>query len=173
MATSITHVLELTGEIVVQSTSWKFVPKERFNSHNEEVRFNLLGKRFLDWFVLTEDADWITDRNQRILRCHRLVQTTKDEAIIAELGSDVIKLLVSLPEIYTLLRDHGWGTPGVLLSNGEANIFYVRDPTGTPRTIFTYCDAVGWCVGAHHIGATDKWEVGRQVFSCAPASEDW
>ena len=54
---------------------------------------------------------------------------------------------------------------GDLLTNGYANIFYVRDVNGELRAVFVGWGGVGWSVRAYSVGDPDAWRGGDRVFS--------
>ena len=56
----------------------------------------------------------------------------------------------------------------ILLKNGYANIFYIRDKNKVLWVLyFAWCsNDRGWGVGADPLGYPDDWDAGRQVLSC-------
>ena len=66
-----------------------------------------------------------------------------------------------------LMRRQGRGQKGFLLVNGYANIFYIRDTTGTLWAVFCYWYSAReyWVVEAYPVTNPDGWAAGRQVIS--------
>jgi len=57
------------------------------------------------------------------------------------------------------------GEEGVLLNNGWANLFYVKDQSGVLRTVRVSWGGDGWRVNADSVENPDRWGGGRRVFS--------
>jgi len=57
------------------------------------------------------------------------------------------------------------GKAGVLLNNGYANIFYIRDQSGVLRAVFVSWRGVGCYVIAYVVSCPYVWLGGYQVFS--------
>jgi hypothetical protein len=87
-----------------------------------------------------------------------------DGPIINELGGEA-KAETTLSEMFSLMEKQKNGESGVLLNNGYANIFYIRDQNGVLRAVGVDWDDGGWYVGAYSVEDPGGWRVGRQVFS--------
>jgi hypothetical protein len=87
-----------------------------------------------------------------------------DGPIIAELGGEE-KSETTLSEMFSLMEKQGKGEDGVLLNNGYANIFYIRDLAGVLRAVGVRWGGGGWGVGADSVGGPDRWDGGYRVFS--------
>ena len=61
------------------------------------------------------------------------------------------------------------GDEGVLLINGWANIFYIRDAKGVFCAVGVDWDGDGWDVRARSVGCPRGWGAGGRVFSRLPA----
>ena len=72
--------------------------------------------------------------------------------------------------VWDLLRLQSNGEGGVLLTNGYANIFYVRDTNGELRAVHVYWYAGygDWRVHARSVGYPGAWDAGIRVFSRLP-----
>ncbi|MFA6275071.1 MAG: hypothetical protein WCX70_02925, partial [Candidatus Paceibacterota bacterium] len=57
------------------------------------------------------------------------------------------------------------GENGVLLNNGYANIFYIRDQAGVLRAVRVGWSDGGWYLSAYSALRPNGWRGGRQVFS--------
>ncbi|MEK7857204.1 MAG: hypothetical protein AAB288_14025, partial [Acidobacteriota bacterium] len=73
----------------------------------------------------------------------------------------------TLSAVYALMERQPKGESGEFLTNGYANIFYVRDATGKLRAVCVFWDAGngGWGVDAGSVGFPFRWHGGRRVFS--------
>ena len=63
------------------------------------------------------------------------------------------------------MAEQGNGEDGILLTNGYANIFYIRDIKGVFWAVGCYWGGDGWDVSADSVGAPDVWDGGNRVFS--------
>ena len=161
-----TMLLELVGTTSVPATTSKFVAKDKFvinTKRNAPVKISYLGDNFTEWFFSgsgkTEDP--ITEQT---LRYHKLRQSSVDGPIIAELGG-AEKSETTLSEMFALMEKQGNGEDGVLLNNGYANIFYIKDRNGVLCTVIVYWRDGGWNVYAFPVENPGRWHVGRRVFS--------
>lgn len=161
--------LEPVGTVVVPGTIGKFVAKEKFVrdiGNKAKVKISHLGDSFIEWFFSgagkTEDPE-----SEQTLHYHKLRQSLVDGPIIAELGGKA-KAETTLSKVFSLMEKQGKGESGVLLNNGYANIFYIKDFAGSLRTVHVDWRDDGWCVGAYSVEDPGRWLDGRQVFSRNP-----
>ncbi len=93
-----------------------------------------------------------------------LKRASPDAPILAGLED---KAEVSLAHMFDLLKKQAHGEEGVLLTNGYANIFYVRDADGILWAVVAYWGSGyrDWLVEAHSIGTPGRWGGGGRVFS--------
>lgn len=159
-------ILELVSTVVVPATTGNLVAKEKFVrdiGRKAKVQISYLGDNFTEWFLSgsgkTEDP--ITEQT---LRYHKLRQSSVDGPIIAELGG-AEKSETTLSEMFALMEKQGKGEDGVLLNNGYANIFYIKDQNGVLRAVYVYWDDDGWDVRAYSAENPYRWYDGSQVFS--------
>lgn len=98
------------------------------------------------------------------LAVSRLERASLDAPILAELGD---KAEVSLAYLFDLLKKQSKGEDGVLLTNGYANIFYVRSTDGNLWAVRADWDSHNryWDVEAASVEDPCRWRGGRQVFS--------
>lgn len=159
-------ILELVSTVVVSATTSKFVAKDKFvvnTKRNAPVKISAVWDNFTTWFLSgngkTEDP--ITEQT---LRYHKLRRSSVDGPIINELGGEE-KSETTLTEMFSLMEKQKNGEDGVLLTNGYANIFYIRDQNGVLRAVHVYWHVVGWRVYAHVVTYPDAWYGGARVFS--------
>jgi hypothetical protein len=159
-------ILELVWAVVVPATTSKFIAKNKFvvnTKRNASVKISYLGDNFTAWF-LNGDGKTEDPISEQALRYHKLQKSSVDGPIINELGGDA-KAETTLTEVFSLMEKQKNGESGVLLNNGYANIFYVRDQNGVLRVVDVIWDDGGWNVYARSVEDPDRWSDGRQVFS--------
>lgn len=159
-------ILELVSTIVVSATTAKLVAKEKFvinTKRNAPVKISYLGDNFKAWF-LNGDGKTEDPISEQTLRYHKLRQSSVDGPIIAELGGEA-KAETTLSEMFSLMEKQKHGEDGVLLNNGWANIFYVKDIAGVLRAVNVCWSDGGWIVFADSVEDPGRWDDGRQVFS--------
>lgn len=159
-------ILELVSTIVVNATTGKLVAKEKFvrdTGRKAKVKISYLGDNFTSWFLSgkgkTEDLI-----SEQTLRYHKLRQSSVDGPIIAKLGG-AEKSETTLFEMFSLMEKQGKGEDGVLLNNGYANIFYIKDSAGVLRAVSVYWDGDGWHVDASSVELPYRWNSDSRVFS--------
>ena len=158
-------LLEAVGMVTIPATTSRFIAKDKFvinTSAAAPVQINHVGENFRRDFLSGEGT--IEDpKGETTLRCDRLRQSSKDSFITTELADD--KAETSLTELCILVEKQGRCQAGVLLTDGSANIFYIKNRTGVLRTVCVRWYVNGWDVGADSIGDPDRWGSGSQVFS--------
>ena len=159
-------ILELVSTVGVAATTSKFVAKDKFvvnTKRNAQVKISAVWDNFTAWFLSgngkTEDPI-----SEQVLRYHKLRQSSVDGPIIDELGG-AEKSETTLSEMFSLMEKQGKGEDGVLLNNGYANIFYIRDQNAVLRAVGVYWLDDGWGVDAFSVEGPDRWRDGYQVFS--------
>jgi hypothetical protein len=100
------------------------------------------------------------------LRIHTLTKASVDGPIIAELGGEAV-VTTTWGQMYEMMRRQGRGQQGNLLTNGYANIFYIRCSDGAVwATVCNWDSSYGdWNVEANPITNPDRWIDGDQIFS--------
>ena len=161
-----TDLLELVSTIVIPATTGKLVAKEKFvinTKRNAPVKISYLGDNFTAWF-LNGDGKTEDPITEQTLRYAKLRKASVDGPIIEELGGED-KALTTLSEMFSLMVGQKHGEDGVLLNNGWASLFYIKDSAGVLRAVSVYWHGVGWLVCADSVEYPFRWDVGRQVFS--------
>ena len=162
-----TNLLEFVSTVTVSATTTKFVAKDNFIINTEasaKVKISYLGNNFKAW-LRGKTEDQITEQT---LHYSKLRQSSVDGPIIAELGGEE-KSETTLTEMFFLMEKQRNGEAGVLLNNGYANIFYIRDACGVLRAVHVDWYDGGWDVNADTVAYPDGWIAGRQVFSRNPS----
>ena len=158
-------LLEFLGTVSIPATTERCVAKEKFRedtSKNARVKIYTTGSNFDKWF-LGKVEEPISETE---LRYHRLRRPSVDEPILAELGGQE-KAETTLTELYTLLEQQPRGEEGILLTNGCANIFYVKDVSGSLRSVCAGWGSRsgGWGLSAYLVGSPHGWCDGSRIFS--------
>lgn len=151
------------GTTTTKATTEKFVAKEKFRMDSKEVKFYGIWDNFRDWFI-SDDGKIEDPLGEQTLRYGKLTKNSVDVPIIEELGGEA-KAETTLNEFYDLLKKQANGENGVLLTNGYANIFYIRDQNGVLRAVNARWDDDGWAVGAISVESPIEWIADNQVFS--------
>ncbi|MEK7525572.1 MAG: hypothetical protein AAB561_00960 [Patescibacteria group bacterium] len=96
---------------------------------------------------------------------HRLTKNSLDKDIREELGADCEE--TTLAHLWEMLTRQSRGQKGNLLTNGYANICYIKDAKGKLWAVNVYWDADfgGWHVCAGSVEYPLRWIAGYQVFS--------
>lgn len=111
--------------VTVQAIS-KFKAVDFF--YDGDVPIAEINHRFQEAF-LSGEGKIEENVDETVFRIFRIVENTVDAPIIAELGGEQI-IATTLGQVFAFLRKQHRGQYGVLLTNCEANIFYVRDDSG-------------------------------------------
>jgi len=154
-------LLEPIGTVGIAATG-AFVARERFAidaSRKAKVKISYLGDNFEAWFLDKVEAS----AQGVMLRYARLIRSAPDEEIRREIGAEHEE--TTLAAIYALMERQPNGESGVLLTDGRANIFYVRGATGTLRAVYARWDGDGWLMSACSVSGPIGWDDGFRVFS--------
>jgi hypothetical protein len=136
-----------------------FKADDTFFNKKSGVKMVRHGDNFTSWFAgkVEENAP------EGTLVPFTLTRNAYDREIIADLGGEE-RAEVTLAEIWRLMERQANGQEGALLTNGWANIFYVRDREGVLRAVIVRWGDDGWSADAYAL-VDDRWLVARQVFS--------
>jgi hypothetical protein len=159
-------IFELVSTVVVSATTSKFVAKDKFvvnTKRNAPVKISAVWDNFTSWF-LSGEGKTEDPISEQTLRYHKLRKSSVDGPIITELGGEE-KSETTLTEMFSLMEKQKNGEDGVLLNNGYANIFYIRDQNGVLRAVYVFWRDDGWNVNAGSVESPDGWDGGHQVFS--------
>lgn len=166
VAKAVVKLLEVVGEVVVSATTEVFVATKKFvvgKTPAASVKISFLGVNFRNWF-LQGDGKFEAPIGEQTLRYAKLCQRSVDTPIIEELGGEA-KVETTLTELFALMLKQRSGEVGVLLNNGWANIFYIKDQAGVLRTVYVGWIDDGWYVDADSTSYPRQWLGGYQVFS--------
>ncbi|MDE2001375.1 MAG: hypothetical protein KGI60_02275 [Patescibacteria group bacterium] len=154
-------LLETIGTIKVGAID-RFFGGGAFTARSTEVKFAWIAQSFKQRFHKKLEEP----QREVELRVSRLKKRSLDESIREELGD---KAETTLATIWVLLRRQpNGGKEGMLLANGFANIFYVRDADRDFTAVRIVWSADGWRLHAFLVGSlTDGWDEDGRVFSRA------
>lgn len=151
------------GTTTTSATTEKFVAKDKFCKDSKEVKFYGIWDNFTNWF-LAGNGKIEEPLSEQGLRYGNLTESSVDGPIIEELGGEA-KVETTLTELFVLLKKQPNGKEGDLLTNGYANIFYIKDAKGELRAVFVFWLDDGWVVSASSVEGPLGWRAGRRVFS--------
>ena len=163
-------LLEFLGMATVPATSEKFVAENKFRedtSRKARVKICGTGSNFDNWFLGKIEEPM----SESILRYAKLRRSSLDGPILAELDWEE-KAETTLTELHTLMELQGHGQEGVLLNNGWANIFYIRDINGILCAVrVSWLSAFGgWFLHADSVGYPRVWHAAYRLFSRNPSA---
>ena len=165
-ASSTPPILKLVLTIVILANNKRFVAKNNLvldANRKVKVKISYLGYDLTKWFLFdTGKIEGPT--SEQTLYCYRLRKFLADDQIIAALGGEE-KAETTLLEMFSLMKKQKNGEKGVLLTNGRANIFYIRDQNGVLRVVRVHWHGGGWDIYADSVESPGKWFDGYQVFS--------
>lgn len=166
VAQVIANLLKLVSTVVIPTTTTKFVAKDKFvinTGRNAPVKINFIGDHFTEWFLSGKGKNE-EPISEHALRYAKLRKSSTDGPIIAELGGEE-KSETMLSDTFSLMEKQKNGEDGALLSNGYANIFYIKDRAGVLRAVDVRWHDDGWYVYAYSVENPNRWDDGSQVFS--------
>ncbi len=158
-------LLTFTGTVSVSATTAKFIAKEKLvcdTGPKATVKWSYLHGNFTEWF-LGDGGKIEKPITEKTLHVYMLCKRSADAPIIAELGGEE-RVETTLSEMYALTEKQPRGEPGVLLTDGCVNIFYIRDIYGLLRAVDVRWDGDGWGVDASSVNDPSKWEAGLRLF---------
>ncbi|OGJ00975.1 hypothetical protein A3G53_02920 [Candidatus Nomurabacteria bacterium RIFCSPLOWO2_12_FULL_44_11] len=157
-----TPLLELVGTYIAPMNTWAFVASEKFvvdTSRRAPVKISYLGDNFRAWVLgKIEEPGRATE-----LRYSRLTKRSVDKPILDAIGEG--KTEVALTDVFAMMAAQPNGGEGVLLHDGRANIFYVRDQNGVLRAVLVHWYDGGWYVNALSVESPLTWSADDRVFS--------
>ena len=157
----VTSVLKRVATVHVCGAK-RFVARAAFGKDNPAgVKFFLGGNFEKNFLGKIEENVPATE-----LAVHTLTKASLDAPIRAELTSE--REETTLAYLYELIsRQPNGESAGPLLTDGKANVFYVRDAKGDLWAVRAgwYSVSREWGVGAYSVSSPDGWSAGSRVFS--------
>lgn len=150
-----TDLLRQITRVSVPGTE-KFVAKE----HLKAANIGYTGGNFDNLFLkkVEENVEGVT------MAIHRLEKGFLDAPILAELGN---RAEISLAHLFQLIEKQSNGEDGPLLTNGYANIAYIRGTDGNLWAVYASWHSSNgyWDVVATSVENPGRWNAGHQVLS--------
>jgi hypothetical protein len=140
-------ILEFISTVKVPAATVQFVGRAKFvvdTTDDALVKISYVGGNVKEWF-LNGDGKTEDPIDEQTLQYAKLRKASVDGPIIAELGGQE-KSETTLSEMFSLMEKQGKGEDGVLLNNGYANIFYIKDLARVLRAV-----SVGWRGGGWYV----------------------
>ncbi|MBU4353526.1 hypothetical protein KKA18_02415 [Patescibacteria group bacterium] len=152
-------ILEFVSTVTVSATTKKFVVRDYVQKLRKTK--NVYASSNFEKLFFDKTVEPISEQE---LNYHKLTKNSVDGPIIDELGGEA-KVETTLAEMFSLIALQPNGEDGVSLTNGYANVFYIRDVVGVLRAVC--CDWLdgGWYLFACSVGDPYAWRGGYQVFS--------
>ncbi len=154
--------LELVATVALPALP-RFVARDHFKvdpSNETKVKIAYIWPGFERFLEKVEEAV-----GETTVAIRKLAKDLLDEEIRKELGME--KEEITLSQFYAMLAKQGAGQAGELLTNGYANIAYIRDAEGTLWAVFAhwFAGSGGWVVSASSVASPRRWYAGFQVLS--------
>jgi hypothetical protein len=153
-----TPLLEPVDTATIPGSAEPFDVRDRFEKP-AGVRFSTIWVEFKKRFYGKTEPAFA----QASLRKYRLLRIAPDGPIIAELGGET-RVETAVAAAYALIRRQAKGEPGILQTNGFANIFYVRDLKGILCAIRIGWDGEGWVIDAISVEDPLAWNGKHEIF---------
>ena len=150
------EIFRKVATVVVNGTE-KFVAKDHLKEANVGWTSDNFKKLFLDKAEEGVKAATIV--------VHRLERDSLDAPILTELGSHVE---TKLAHFFELLKTQSKGESDTLLTNGYANIAYIKGNDGNFWAVraYWYSGLGYWHVRANSVDYPYRWPAGSLVLSC-------
>lgn len=149
--------------VEIPSSPEPFIAKEKFvvNTHDDtKVKISGLGETFEKNFLPKREKPCASST----VHSRELLEKLTSKQIREKLDCDD-KLETTLYEMFFMLEKQGNGESGSLLTNGFANIFYIRDGAGMLWAVRCSWHDDGWYVGAFFVDYPFEWFESFRVFS--------
>ncbi len=132
-------------------------------SKKAKVKISYLGYNMRQYFLPKVESDEVAAEEFAI---NKLLENSFDPAIITALGGEA-KVEITLGQFFAVFAKQPNGEKGALLTNGYANVGYIRDINGVLWAVRGYCRGhdLGWRFEADPLDDPGRWGVGRQFLS--------
>jgi len=157
-------LLERLSTTIVVPAVTQFIAADNFivdTSKSAKVKISYLGDNFKANFLQKVESDEVAAEE---LVINKLLENSFDPAIITALGGEA-KVEISLGQFFAAFAKQPNGEKGALLTNGYANIGYIRDINGVLWAVYGLWDDDGWYFEANSLGGPHGWFGGLQFLS--------
>ncbi len=157
-------LLTFVGTVSLPATTETFVACEKFVFDTvKDAGVDVFTDNNFFTYFLSDGGKVEPAQSERELCYAKLERDSRDLPIIAYIGGEE-KAETLLTDMCNLLKKQAHGGKGALLTNGYANIFYIRDSTGVLRTV-RVCWRHRWRVRSDSAQGPCTWGgCGHQVF---------
>lgn len=141
-----------------------FTASENFiidTSSRAKVKISYLGDNLKDNFLSKVESDEVAAEE---LAINRLLENSFDPAIIIALGGET-RVEITLGQFFAAFAKQPNGEKGTLLTNGYANVGYIRDINGVLWAVYGFWDDGGWDFGASPLDDPYEWYGGDRFLS--------
>jgi hypothetical protein len=132
--TIVTPLSEIIFTTNIPATTGKFFARDKFKvdkSEEAEVKIREISDDFESWFIKKTEEPW----SGGIIYCRKLTKHSDDSLILNKLGGQE-KAEITLFELFYMMKREADVEAGELLTNGDINLFYIRDINGILRVVF-------------------------------------
>ncbi len=158
-----TILSEIVSTVALPATTEKFVVKDNFKvdvSNKAKIKISYLSGYFKDHFMDKIEEPFVGST----MYGRKLKKGSVNGPILSELGGKK-KSATTLHEIFAMMESYSNGKVGELIDNGNTNIFYVYDITGTLCAVCVYWNGASWFVDARSVDDSRGCLAGSRVFS--------
>ncbi len=160
-------ILRYVATTTLPTRTAKFAPKEKYVVN---VRSGSHVKiRYIDAEYLQLCGDSFEEPSAEVVLCsHELVRQSAFAPAIGELNENGVITKVTPGEQFSLMERQPDGpnsAPGLLLTNGYANLLEVVFPNGVTRLVDLNWCGDGWYVYVNPVSDSDQWNAERQILS--------
>jgi hypothetical protein len=122
-------------------------------SKKATVKISRLGDNFKKHFLPKVEKNEVAAED---LAINKLLEYAYDPAIITALGGEA-KVEITLGQFFSAFAKQPNGEAGPLLTNGYANVGYIRDIEGVLWAVDGFWDGGGWDFEASPLDRPDGW----------------
>src|SRR3989344_4417198 len=143
-------LLERLSTTIAVPAMTQFIAADNFvvdTSKRELMKISYLGDNFKANFLQKVESDEVAAEE---LVINKLLENSFDPAIIIALGGEA-KVEISLGQFFAAFAKQPKGEDGPLLTNGYANIGYIRDINGVLWAVYGLWDDDGWYFQANSL----------------------
>ena len=151
------QLLKQLGTVNTPATTDPLIVRDEFVVGKNGISY--VGENIKQWFYPKVEAP----TPAATLRYSKLTRGALDDEIRKEIGAE--REETAMGQVLYLIRRQKNGKPGKLLTNGCANIFHVKDASGTLQVVRVYWYGDGWGANAGSVTYPSRWFDGLSVFS--------